>query len=128
MNEPFNRDPDVPVKKIKARKYDYSPRPSISSPRQSIQSPIGDPRPICHSPTPYSKPSVGNLRDKFTGGTSYTNSSLKKHAPKPPNSNEGYHEHVPMRKGPAPQRPGSPYLAPKTDPIREMESIGKNQV
>lgn len=121
VNEPFNRDPDVPVKKIKGRRYDNSPRPSLVSP-------IDDQRPMCYSPTPYSKPSVGNLRDKFVGGSSFENKSFKKRAPNPPNINDGYHENVNAKKGPAPQRPVSSYLAPKTDPIREMESIGKKQV
>ena len=121
VNEPFNRDPDIPVKKIKGRRYDNSPRHSISSP-------IDDPRPVCYSPTPYSKPSVGNLRDKFTGGNSFEKKSFKKRAPNPPAENDVYHDHIPVKKGPAPQRPISPYRAPKTDPIREMESIGKIQV
>lgn len=116
VNEPFNRDPDVPVKKIKGRRYDCSPR-------QSIASPIDDVRPVCYSPTPYSKPSVGNLREKFVIGNSNEKPSFKKPAPKPPNTNE-----YAVKKGPAPQRPVSPFRAPKTDPIREMESIGKKQV
>lgn len=125
VNEPFNRDPTIPIKKIKARKYDYSPRPSISSP-------IEEPRPVCYSPTPYSKPSVGNLRDKFVGanGNGENNGFKKRSAPKPPSdfdSNDSF-ERKSVKKGPAPLRPVSPYNQSKSDPIREMESMGKKQV
>jgi myosin III len=123
VNEPYNRDPDVPLKKINARRYDQTPRPSISV------SPV-DQRPFCYSPTPYSKPSVGNLREKF-GSDSDRNRSLKKRsAPKPPS--DYYNDQLEQRstKGPAPAPPRSvsPYRAPKTDPIREMENIGKKDV
>lgn len=123
VNEPFNRDPTIPMKKIKARKYDYSPRPSISSA-------IDEPRPFSISPTPYS--SVGNLRDKFVGsnGNGESNSVKKRSAPRPPTDFDGNDsfEKRSVKKGPAPLRPISPYKTVKSDPIRELESIGKKDV
>jgi myosin III len=125
VNEPFSRDPNIPMKKLQARKYEMSPRPSIVP---SIEEP-----PVCYSPTPYSKPSVGNLRSKFNEseyGSEYK-ALRKRSAPKPPTGFEDQLEQRPqssLRKGPAPHRPTSPYRMPKTDPIREMENIGKKQV
>lgn len=134
VNEPFSRDPDVPLKKIKARQYEFSPRPSIAmSPRPSIvRSPVDDIRPMSFTPTPYSKPNIGNLRDKFSDGAGSDCKVFKKRsAPRPPN--DGHNDQFEQRrsslkKKPAPARPISPYQAPKADPIREMETIGKKQV
>lgn len=123
VNEPFTRDPEASIKKIKARKYEVSPRASISSA-------LEDPRLYCQSPTPYAKPNMGNLRDKFAFTSASPEKAFRKReAPKPPG--ESYNDQFEQRqtkKGPAPQRPVSPYQAPKTDPIREMEKIGKKQV
>lgn len=116
VNEPFNRDPDMPMKKINARRYDMTPRPSLSSP-------IDDSRSA--SPTPYSTPSVGNLRDKFYGAADQT--FKKRSAPKPPVYNDQF-EQRPAKKAPAPPRPLSPYKPPKVDPIKEMVSYAKKDV
>lgn len=125
VNEPFSRDPSVPMKKINARKYEMSPRPSLVPA-------IEEPRPFCNSPTPYSKPSVGNLRGRFVESDFESDKVFKKRsAPKPPSDFEDQLDFRPqsaMKKGPAPQRPISPYRMPKTDPIREMESFGKKEV
>lgn len=119
VNEPFSRDPEIAVKKIRGRRYD-------NSPRQSIGSPIEDPRPACNSPTPYSKPNVGNLREKFVSGDSNESMSFKKRAPQPPaDSGRRASDHKLLKKGPAPPRPSSPHHPSKADPIREMESIAK---
>lgn len=123
VNEPFSRDPGATLKKIRPRQYEMSPRPSIVSP-------IDDRRDsYCYSPTPYSKPNIGNLREKF-GGVTDTKIFKKRSAPKPPGdgSAEQLERRSTPRKGPAPQRPISPYQAPKSDPIREMELIGKKDV
>lgn len=132
VNEPFNRDPDVPLKKMKARKYENSPRPSlVCSP------PMEDTRSYCSSPTPYSKPNIGNLKEKFTSGygNNDNKSSFKKRsAPKPPTDSDGYNDQFErrsssaMKKAPAPQRPASPYQGIKSNPIREMESMGRQNV
>lgn len=126
VNEPFTRDPGATLKKLNTRKYEMSPRPSIVSP-------VDDRRDsYCYSPTPYSKPNIGNLRDKFSAGGGMADNKVfkKRSAPKPPA--DGYNEQLEQRmstkKGPAPLRPVSPYRAPKADPIREMESIGKKDV
>jgi myosin III len=120
VNEPFNRDPNVPLKKIKARKYDVTPRPSLV--------PMEDQRPVCYSPTPYSKPSVGNLRAKFTEGDD-AKVFKKRSAPKPPSATEDQLEQRPvLKKVQAPNRPNSPFNRQKSDPIREMEQIGKKEV
>lgn len=131
VNEPFSRDPNVPMKKIKARKYENSPRPSIS-----CSPPIDDTRLYCSSPTPYSKPNMENLREKFTSGFGYgENKSIKKRtAPKPPSENSNSNDQFErrsssaMKKAPAPQRPASPYKVVKSNPIREMESMGRKDV
>lgn len=125
VNEPFSRDPTIQLKKIKGRKYDLTPRPSLV--------PAFEEPPTCYSPTPYSKPSVGNLRAKFVEHDFGADSRIfkKRSAPKPPGGFEDQLEQRPqssMKKGPAPQRPISPYRMPKTDPIREMETIGKKEV
>lgn len=123
VDEPYTCDPEASIKRIKARKYEMSPRPSISSVLEDL-------RPYCQSPTPYAKPNMGNLRDKFLLTNATPEKGFKKRAaPKPPG--ESYSDQLEQRqakKGPAPQRPVSPYQAPKTDPIREMEKIGKKQV
>lgn len=130
VNEPFSRDPNVPMKKMNARKYENSPRPSIA-----CSPPMEDPRSYCSSPTPYSKPNIENLRDKFSSGFSNSdNKSIKKRsAPKPPGERESYDQFErrsssAMKKAPAPQRPVSPYKAAKSNPIREMETIGRQDV
>lgn len=124
VNEPFNRDPSVPMKKISARKYDMSPRPSL------VPHLIEEP-PTCYSPTPYSKPSVGNLRSKFHDTEDFADSKAfkKRSAPKPPSLYDDQLEQRSMaKKGPAPNRPQSPYQKQKSDPIREMETYGKKEV
>lgn len=83
-----------------------------------------EPRPYCASPTPYSKPSVGNLLQRFSpDGRDQKNCALKKRAPKPPSSQSVDDTPTWLKKGPAPRIP-SPSNR-KSDPIREMESIGK---
>lgn len=124
VNEPFSRDPSAPTTKIKARKYDRSPRPSITLN-------FNDDR-RCSSPTPYSQPSIGNLRDKFSSGMSYDDKiSKKRSAPKPP-SHDLYNDQLEQRamrsKGPAPPCPVPAYRAPRADPIKELEKIGKKEV
>lgn len=124
VNEPFSRDPNMPMTKIKARRFDNSPRPSIAPT-------VLEPHPYSYSPTPYSKPSIGNLREKFSSDAD-SKIFKKRSAPKPPGM-EGYSDQLEQRresvkKGPAPPRPVSPYGAPKTDAIREMESIGRKEV
>lgn len=122
VNEPFSRDPNVPLKKIKARRYDASPRPSVAS---AFEESNNEPRPFCYSPTPYSVPSVGNLRAKFSDGNAPGDKMMKKRAPKPPGEFEDLLEQRQgAKKGPAPQRPISPYRAPI---IKEMEKIGKKE-
>lgn len=131
VNEPFCRDPNVPLKKMKARKYEYSPRPSIA-----CSPPMEDSRSFCSSPTPYSKPNIGNLREKFSSGFANGDqkSFKKRSAPKPPSESDSCSEHIEpryssvMKKAPAPQRPVSPYTAAKSNPIREMESMGRQDV
>jgi len=78
---------------------------------------IVEPPPFCVSPTPYSKSNIGNLLQKF----SVDGGAPKKRAPKPPIS--GSFDDIPswMKKGPAPPIPSNR----KSDPIREMELIGK---
>lgn len=127
VNEPFTRDPDANIKKMNARRYS-------ATPRQSLSSISGDYSPVSYSPTPYTRPNMDNLREQYSSGNggdvSFKNNSIKKRAaPKPPV--ESYHEQLEQRsykKGPAPTRPISPYQAPRTDPIREMESIGMKEV
>lgn len=130
VNEPFNRDPDLPMKKMNARRYSNSPRASISS------SPCEDNRPVSYSPTLYATPNVGNLREKLFGAGD--NQVYKKRsAPQPPvgnynDTNQGIDkfEQRPAKKAPAPTppRPTSPYRPTKYDPIREMESYGIKEV
>jgi hypothetical protein len=125
VNEPFSRDPCAPTSKIKPRKYDRSPRPSIAL------TTFNDER-RCSSPTPYSQPSFGNLREKFSAGNSYDDKiSKKRSAPKPPPS-DSYNDHLEQRglrnKGPAPPCPVPAYRAPRADPIKELEKIGKKEV
>lgn len=47
----------------------------------------------------------------------------KRTAPKPPVRSETTQPWI--KKGPAPARPGSPGRPEKSDPIKELESIGK---
>ncbi|KAL7044663.1 hypothetical protein ACKWTF_002019 [Chironomus riparius] len=122
VDEPFNRDPTIPLKKVRPRKIEYnpSPRPSI----QVEETVNEEPRPYCASPTPYSKPSVGNLLQRFSpDGRDQKNCAPKKRAPKPPSSQSVDDTPTWLKKGPAPRIP-SPSNR-KSDPIREMESIGK---
>ncbi|KAG5675871.1 hypothetical protein PVAND_005739 [Polypedilum vanderplanki] len=121
VNEPFSRDPTLPIRKIKARNIVYNP-----SPRQSISSPKPcEIRPYCISPTPYSQPSVGNLLQKFSADGSEIKPIVfkKRSAPKPPKSNEEKPSWA--KKDPA-NRPTSPmYRQSKSDTIKEMESFGR---
>ena len=84
---------------------------------------VTEPRPFCASPTPYSKPSVGNLLQKFSADGEFIqkNYAPKKRAPKPPVSDSSDDTPSWMKKGPAPPIPSTR----KSDPIREMESMGK---
>lgn len=106
---------------IRPRKIEYS------SPRQSII-PTNEARPFCISPTPYSKPSVGNLLQKFSEGNVLDKESKpiiykKRTAPRPPIVNTSEEKTMwTNKKNHAPQRPKSPV---KPNPIKEMESIGK---
>jgi hypothetical protein len=109
--------------KIKPRKIEYI------SPRQSLVPTEDDrislPRSYCSSPTPYSQPSVGNLLHKFSpdSGSERNVVYKKRTAPKPPARNDSTPPW--MKKGPAPPRPGSPARPEKSDPIRELESMGR---
>lgn len=110
---------------MKPRKIEYNPSPRPSVQVEEIV--VTEPRPYCTSPTPYSKSNIGNLLQKFSsdgGELIQKNFVAKKRAPKPPtyDSNDGTPPW--MKKGPAPPIP-SP-SSRKSDPIREMESIGKN--
>jgi hypothetical protein len=80
---------------------------------------------LCKSPTPYSTSSVGNLLQKFAGGSEDKDFKpaifKKRSAPKPPSDfGEERPPWMNNKKGPAPPRPSS-----KNDPIREMESMGR---
>lgn len=81
-------------------------------------------RPFCTSPTPYSKPSYGNLSNKFSD-IDKTGSYKKRAAPRAPSS-IGNSPPQWVKKGPAPPRPTSPAArSTKSDPIRELESMGR---
>jgi hypothetical protein len=82
---------------------------------------IVEPPPFCVSPTPYSKSNIGNLLQKFDGDSNQKNYGPKKRAPKPPISASFDETPSWMKKGPAPPVPSSR----KSDPIREMELIGR---
>lgn len=118
VNEPFSRDPTVKLKKIKARKYESSPRGSVAS---LIDGPVSP----SVSPTSYSKPSMSNLRDMFGIRSGDAEPGKKRAAPKPPGETFSYLDRMEQqkKKGPAPPPP-----APRADPIREMESIGRKNV
>jgi myosin III len=119
--EPFSRDPTMPLKKIRARKYE-SPRPSLPN--------ILD-EPVTHtfsSPTPYSPPNFSHLKSKFSGDTNgniETKVFKKRAAPKPPSDDHVFEQRPSSasRKGPAPQ----PFQQ-SVPLIREMESYGKSQL
>lgn len=138
VNEPFVRDPDIPMRKIGNRRYEYSPRPSIATPT-GIMTPREE-HPVCCSPTPYSRSSIGNIRDEFSNESikmfdKKAAAFKKRSAPKPP-ADDSFTSKLEQKsygnkKGPAPQ-PKFPlpkvdysYRPPKTDPIKELESIGR---
>ncbi|CRK93540.1 CLUMA_CG007073, isoform A [Clunio marinus] len=123
VNEPFTRDPNIQIKKLKARRYDNSPRPSIVTP-------IDESRRSSHASTPLKKSHIGNLLEKFNEKQLFADDKVykKRSAPKPPA--DGFNENLEHRtrvqkKANAPPRPSSPHQIPKPDPIKEMQSIGK---
>ena len=112
------------LQKVRPRKIEYnpSPRPSIQvDEKYSVES-----RPFCTSPTPYSKPNIGNLLQKYSvdGDLIQENFVPKKRAPRPPSSDLTKESSSWAKKSPAPPIPSNR----KSDPIREMEFIGKKEV
>lgn len=115
--EPFSRDPTMPLKKIRGKKYD-SPRPSIPM--------LDEPRLSLTLPTPYSPPNFNNLKARFSefnhGAGVDTKIFKKRAAPRPPNEDHVLEQRQSSKKGPASQ----PFQSVPI--IKEMESYGKNQV
>lgn len=94
------------------------------SPRPSLVPAADEFRGFCPSPTPYSQPSVGNLLQKFSD-SERAGSYKKRAAPRPPAHNNNNSPPPWVKKGPAPPRPYSPARPQKSDPIKELESIGR---
>lgn len=127
--EPFNRDPDAKIKKMNTRRYD-SPRVSIDS---LIDENFEDQQDYRSQSPRMLSASVGNLRSNFMLGNGEATKVFKKRSAPPPPSDHDFRnqlEHRQMKKAPAPQppRPIQSYIAPKADPIREMEKIGRKDV
>lgn len=138
VNEPFSRDPTIPMRKFAPRNYEYSPIHRAKSPK-SPASPVSNaaysrytPPPVCHSPTPYSKPSVSNIRNQFNDGTDPVMVYKKRSAPRPPSDDfypmEPARRNSKKRQAPQPQpRVSSPKpgWSKEVNPIKELEAIAK---
>ncbi|KAL1381098.1 hypothetical protein pipiens_013709 [Culex pipiens pipiens] len=135
-NEPFHRDPSLPIKRLSpGRTVDYQPRRS---------SPIASPVKMSsvYTPVPYARQSIDDIRNKFSAPGSdevlpkvavykkrqaprAPGDSLEKE-PSPPSDREINKSY---KKRPAPQPADYGYetkVTPtKINPIREMQMIGK---
>ncbi|XP_021703004.1 neither inactivation nor afterpotential protein C [Aedes aegypti] len=142
-NEPFHRDPSLPIRKLSPRhNADYPVRKS------PVHAPVN--MSSVYSPVPYARQSIDDIRNKFDP-TSYEDPMMKsaiykkrpapkapivmEKEPSPPIESRNY------KKRPAPQpiRQWEPRAGPeysyepkvtptKINPIREMQMIGKKSI
>uniref|UniRef100_A0A182NBP7 non-specific serine/threonine protein kinase n=1 Tax=Anopheles dirus TaxID=7168 RepID=A0A182NBP7_9DIPT len=135
-NEPFHRDPSLPIRRLSPHRV-VEPY-VVNRPRSPIQSSVQ--LSAVYSPIPYTRQSVDDIRNKFSGTSfdetgSVTGSKTavykKRQAPRvpipepePPIITE--YPQKALKKRPAPQPQSARPITPtKINPIKEMELIGK---
>uniref|UniRef100_A0A182QQM6 non-specific serine/threonine protein kinase n=1 Tax=Anopheles farauti TaxID=69004 RepID=A0A182QQM6_9DIPT len=135
-NEPFHRDPSLPIKRLSPHRV---VEPYVGNrPRSPVQSSAQ--LSSVYSPIPYTRQSVDDIRNKFSGTsfdetgsvTSKTAVYKKRQAPRVPIPEpepqiiaEYPQKALKKRPAPQPQTVVRPITPTKINPIKEMELIGK---